>query len=318
MQDPSVQSSHPGHHENYAGTSFLAKLMAKAAEMPVFQHFITFTILFAGVLVGLETYSSIITAHHDLLKLLDAIVIAIFMIEIAIKMGGQGVRFWRYFYDPWNVFDFIIVAASLLPIGSEYAMVLRLVRLLRVLKLITALPKLQILVSALLKSIPSMGYVSIFLSILFYIYGVAAVFIFGGNDPVHFGNLQTSLLSLFRVVTLEDWTDIMYIAMKGCNNYGYSGLESLCTAPVARPLAGALFFSSFVLVGTMVILNLFIGVIMNGMDEARKELEEETLYQKEQQGESVSTVQDEIAALRAKIKEMESGLDTIAIKIDKS
>ena len=121
-----------------------------------------------------------------------------------------------------------------------------------------------------------MGYVSVLLFLLFYIYSVAAVFFFGKNDPVHFADLQTSFLTMFRVVTLEDWTDVMYINMFGCENYGYGGSEVHCVASQGNPLFAALFFVSFVLLGTMIFLNLFIGVIMNGMDEARLEqLEEE-------------------------------------------
>ena len=148
--------------------------------------------------------------------------------------------------------------------------VLRLLRLLRVLKLVKALPKLQILVSALLKSIPSMGYVTLLLFLLFYVYAVSAVFLFGHNDPLHFGDLETAMLSLFRVVTLEDWTDIMYINMYGCDRYGYTAKSIVaCTNPEANPLLASLFFVSFVLIGTMIILNLFIGVIMTGMEEAQ-------------------------------------------------
>ena len=154
--------------------------------------------------------------------------------------------------------------------------VLRLMRLLRVLKLVRAVPKLQLLVGALLRSIPSMGYVSILMFLLFYVYAVAAVIFWSENDPVHFADLQISLVSLFRAVTLEDWTDLMYIQMYGCDNYGYDGMKALCVKPSASPVGGAVFFISFVMVGTMIMLNLFIGVIMNGMDEARADqLEEE-------------------------------------------
>ena len=139
------------------------------------------------------------------------------------------------------------------------------------LKLVRALPKLQVLVSALLKSIPSMGYVSLLLFMLFYLYAVAATMFFGANDPVHFGRLEISMLSLFRTVTLEDWTDLMYIQMQGCAHYGYDGMPELCTASVSQPLTSVAFFVSFVLLGTMVILNLFVGVIMAGMDEAQAE-----------------------------------------------
>jgi voltage-gated sodium channel len=122
---------------------------------------------------------------------------------IVMKMGAEGSRPWRFFKEPWNVFDFVIVAVVFLPINSQYATVLRLARLLRVLRLVRAVPRLQILVGALLKAIPSMGYVSLLLFLVFYMYGVAAVFLFGKNDPFRFGDLPTALVTLFQVATAE-------------------------------------------------------------------------------------------------------------------
>ena len=119
-----------------------------------------------------------------------------------------------------------------------------------------------------------MFYVSILLFLLFYVYGTLAVFFYGENDPIHFRNLQNSILTLFRVVTLEDWTDVMYINMYGSNAYGYSDtdISEWNPTPSASPLGAAVFFVSFVLIGTMIVLNLVIGVIMNSMDESNKEL----------------------------------------------
>lgn len=251
----------------------MTELCRRVAGDRRFQNFITLVIIAAGVFVGLETYPSVMARAGSLLHALDKIVLTIFVVEIVIKMGAHWPLPWRYFRDPWNVFDFVIVAGAFMPFAGQYATVLRLLRLLRVLRLVRALPKLQMLVGALLKSIPSMVYVSILLLLLFYIYAVAGVFIWGANDPLHFESLQTSMLSLFRVATLEDWTDIMYINMYGCDVYGYEGMMDRCTEPSASPIAAALFFVTFVLFGTMIILNLFIGVILNGMDEVRKETE---------------------------------------------
>ena len=254
----------------------MVAFLKSIAEDKRFSNFIIGVILFAGVLVGVQTYPSLEHEWHGLLHLLDQIILWIFVLEIVIKVGSEGAKPWRYFLDPWNVFDFLIVAICFMPLDAQYVTVLRLARLLRVLKLVNALPELRIIVSALLKSIPSMFYISLLLFILFYLYAVLATFAFSTNDPVHFANLQTSFLSLFRVATLEDWTDIMYINMYGCMNYGYSG-NPLCTPETSHAFGwgAAIFFSSFVLVATMVILNLFIGVIMNGMDEAREELKAE-------------------------------------------
>jgi voltage-gated sodium channel len=254
-------------------------LLKKIALSPVFNNTIIGVIVVAGIVVGIQTYPSM--RHDPVLGMLDSIILGIFVAEIFIKMGSEGSKPWRYFLDPWNVFDFIIVAVCFLPGDTSFAAVLRLARLLRVLKLVRALPRLQVLVSALLKSIPSMFYISLLLGLLFYLYGVLGTFLYQGNDPVHFENLETGLLTMYRVSTLEDWTDVMYINMFGCHEYGYDeGSRVACDLEQAKALVGedginwsaALFFSSFTLLATMIILNLFIGVIMTGMEEAQKEL----------------------------------------------
>ena len=249
----------------------MVEILKKVANAKWFTQFVTAVILLAGVIVGLETYASVVEKYATILDLLNHLILGIFTIEVVVKMGAEGSMPWRYFRDPWNVFDFLIVAAAYLPVDAQFITVLRLARVLRVLKLVRALPKLQILVSALLKSIPSMGYVSLLLLLLFYLFAVTGTFLFSTNDPIHFENLQLSMLTLFRVVTLEDWTDVMYIQMYGCDGYGYGGNEHLCTSPNAYPVFGAVFFVAFVLIGTMIVLNLFVGVIMTGMDEAQRE-----------------------------------------------
>ena len=149
------------------------------AEAKWFQNTVTNAILVAGILVGIATYEKFSLKHQGILELLNKIVLGIFIIEIVVKMLAEGKKPWNYFKDAWNVFDFVIVAAAFMPFGGSSVATLRLLRLLRVLKLVKALPKLQMLVGALLKSIPSMGYVSILLLLLFYIYAVAGVFFFG-------------------------------------------------------------------------------------------------------------------------------------------
>ena len=243
-----------------------------------FQRLILVTILLAGVVVGVQTFKAFAGEHAIVLNTLDSFILGVFVIEAVIKILAEGNSPQNYFKNPWNVFDFIIVVACLLGpvihLGGDFLPVLRLARILRVLRLVSAIPKLQLLVSCLLRSLPSMFYVSILLFLLFYIYGTMAVFLLAENDPIHFRNLQTSILSLFRVVTLEDWTDVMYINMYGSENYGYSSNDLAKWSPIssASPLGGALFFVSFVLIGTMIVLNLVIGVIMNSMDESNAEM----------------------------------------------
>ncbi|WP_132066286.1 ion transporter, partial [Aquimarina spinulae] len=177
----------------------MVNLCKSISKSKWFQDLVTIAILIAGVLVGIATYPKFSSKHEQVLELLNQIILGVFIIEIVVKVIAEGGKPWLYFTDGWNVFDFIIVAAAFLPFGGSSIAILRLLRLLRVLKLIKALPKLQMLVGALLKSIPSMGYVSILLLLLFYIYAVAGVFFFSENDPIHFQDLQRSMLSLFRV-----------------------------------------------------------------------------------------------------------------------
>lgn len=294
----------------------MVRILKKIAESSWFQNFIILIIIAAGVVVGLETYPSIAKRCGSILHFLNDAILWIFVVEVVIKMGAEGRKPWRYFHDPWNVFDFLIVAACFMPVGTQYVMVLRLARLLRVLKLVRALPKLQILVGALIKSLPSIGYISILLMLLFYLYAVTATFLFSGNDPVHFGSLQMSMLSLFRAVTLEDWTDLMYIQMQGCDKYGYDSIMHMCTAPKAMPVVSSFFFVSFVLVGTMVVLNLFIGVIMTGMDEAKKEANEESARWKRESMPAVEVtgVEDDLLALKAKFEELQEEIYQIHLK----
>ena len=250
----------------------------KIIKAKLFDNFIIGIILFAGLLVGVQTYKEFANRHIEILTFLDSLVLAIFTLEAVIKILAEGKRPINYFRNAWNVFDFLIVTVCLmeplLPLDAEFLPVLRLARILRVLRLVTVVPKLQLIVGTLLKSIPSMFYVCILLFLLFYMYGAMGVFLYGDNDPIHFRNLQTALLSLFRVTTLEDWTDVMYINMYGSDNYGYSpeDLARWTPVPTASPLGAAFFFVSFVLIGTMVVLNLVIGVIMNSMDEMNAEM----------------------------------------------
>lgn len=304
--------------------SSISALCLRIANSTWFQASIIAVILLAGVVVGIQTYelsSANVRAYSHILHAVDTIILIIFTIEVVVKILAEGNKPWNYFKDAWNVFDFLIVAvcylAFVMPtIDAGFIAVLRLARILRVFKLVTALPKLQMLVGALLKSIPSMFYVGILLGLLFYIYAAMGVFVFGENDPVHFGSLHKSMLSLFRVVTLEDWTDIMYINMFGCdvNIWGYAA-ESGCTNPQANPVLGAFFFVSFVLIGTMIVLNLFIGVIMSAMDEVKEEEEERMALERSLKEGTAIDVKTQIDLIGDQILALKKELDKLKLRV---
>jgi len=240
-----------------------------------FERFIICVIIAAGILVGVQTYPDISAKNHNLITILETLIILIFLIEAILKIASEMPHPLQYFKNSWNVFDFIIVVGVLLPIGGSFLPVLRLLRVFRVFRLVTTMPKMRLIVGALLKSIPSMMHIFMLLGIIFYIYAVMATFTFSENDPIHFENLPTSMLTLFRMVTLEDWTDVMYINMYGCDQYGYDGARLECTNPSASPIGAALFFSSFVVVCGLIVLNFAIGVVINSMDEMKEEMENE-------------------------------------------
>lgn len=267
-----------------------------------FRYFILALILLSGVIVGLETYPKFRQDFAEIFRLLDQVIIYVFLGEIVLKLLAEGKKPWLYFMDSWNVFDFIIVAICFVPnIDTHFIMVLRLARILRVFRVISIFPKLQILVNALLKSIPSMGYVVILLFLIFYIYAVVGSFLFAHGDPVHFGTLHISMITLFKVLTLEGWADIMNIQLYGSDDL------SLQTTMKPGAFGVVAYFVSFILMGAMIVMNLFIGVIMNSMQESHNELEKILL--KKQQAESgtaglLADLEDKIDGLKSDIQKL--------------
>ncbi len=259
-------------------------LLRRITDSGWFQHGITAVIIANGVVIGLDTSQAIREAHPVLLFALNKLFLAIFVVEAAIKIGAEHPHPSRYFKDGWNVFDFTIVVISLLPATGELATLARLARLLRVLRLVSALPELRLIVATLVRSIPSMGHVIMLMSIIFYVYGVAGYHLFHEVDPTHWRTLGISLLSLFRIVTLEDWTDIMYAAM-ATHSWAWA------------------YFVSFVVLGTFVVINLFIAVVLNNLDEAKQERlrELETPPGREEILRELKTAQEMLARLERRL-----------------
>ncbi|HFA52028.1 MAG TPA: ion transporter [Bacteroidetes bacterium] len=295
----------------------MIKLCKHIAQANWFNTTVILAILLAGIVVGIETYGEAVEKWLPLLHSLDWLILWVFTVEAAIKILAEGDKPWRYFKDPWNIFDYIIVVVCWLAVflpgmDADFVAVFRLARILRVLRLVHALPQLKLLVDAMLKSIPSMAYVGILLFLLFYIYGVMGVFVFGKNDPVHFGDLLTSIVTLFQITTLEGWADIMFLNVHGCEDAVY-GLEGGCPKPKASGIWAMVYFISFVLIGTMIVMNLFIGVIMNSMDEVRNEqVLEERLRQAKG---DVPLIDVEIEAVKKQMEDIWDKLDFIAFQV---
>eukprot|EP00939_MAST-03C_sp_MAST-3C-sp1_P002002 g2002.t1 len=248
-----------------------------------FQNLITVVILSAGVVVGIEAD----TGKEQ--SAANAVILIVFIVEIIVKVIAEYDRPLRFFYhdgklDKWNVFDFVVVAGSLVPMGSASSIVtmLRLLRLLRVLKLVRALPELQVIVEALMNGVKSIYYIGIIMFLFFYVFGILGMILFRDNDPWHFGTLHDTLLTLFRSTTLEDWTDVMYVNMLGCMNYGYEDFPDLCDPELSadpndavRRFFVQLYFWVVVSYGGLMLVPLFIGVIVSSMEEAVQAQKEE-------------------------------------------
>ena len=224
------------------------RLVNKAA----FEYTIIALILLNGVFLGLGTSPVLEQQYGNLLQLGNQIVLGVFIVEALLKMLAFAPRVDMYFRDGWNVFDFLVIAFSLVPATGEFAMVARLARLLRVLRLISAIRELRLIVAALVRSIPSVGHVMLLMSIIVYIYAIIGYQLFHEHDPMHWRSLGISVLTLFNIITLEGWTVVMDNAMQ------------------LHPWAW-IYFVSFVIAGTFVVINLFIAIIINNLDDAKAE-----------------------------------------------
>ncbi len=263
----------------------LVQLSGRVAHSHSFEYFIIAVIIANGVLLGLETSPDLVHRYGDLLNWGNRIALGIFIVEALLKMLALSPRPQRYFKDGWNIFDFLVIVFSLLPATSQFAMITRLARLLRVVRLISAIQDLRMIVSALVRSIPSVMHVILLMSIVVYIYAIMGYHLFHEHDPENWRNLGVSVLTLFNIITLEGWTDIMNRAME------------------RYPLAW-IYFVSFVVIGTFVVINMFIAIIINNLDDAKRErLEQLDLPPTGDQ------LLQEIRATQAALRRLEERLD---------
>lgn len=254
----------------------------KVRDNKLFEMFVIAVIIFSALTIGIQTYELHPTVETILVSL-DYAITLFFVVEIAIRMAAED-RLRDFFKKGWNVFDFIIVTVSLIPLDdSEYAMIARILRLFRVMRLISFIPELRVLVSALLSALPRMGYVALLMFIIFYLYAVIGNLLFANINPVLWGDLGISLLTLFRVATFESWTSIMYETMKV---YGLSWI----------------YFVTFIFFSAFVFLNMMIGIVLEVLDEERKKHErEKEIDLKQELVSHEERIEQEIAALHQKL-----------------
>ena len=214
-------------------------------EESKFQNFIVSLIIINSITIGMETSKSWMESYGEFFEHLDQLILGVFVLEILLKLYAFGFRFFR---NAWNLFDFAIVAIAVIPAAGAFS-VFRTIRILRTLRLIKNVPKLRVIIEALIKSIPSIGWIMILLMTVFYIFAVLATNLYGAAFPHWFGTIGESMFTLFQVMTLESWA-----------------------TGIARPMMEQMpfayfFFIPFILIATYTTLNIFIAIVVNTMNE---------------------------------------------------
>jgi len=210
---------------------------------PHFETVILCLIILNSITLALETSPGAMQAVGGFLHIIDSIFLAIFVVELLLRLTADFKGFWR---DPWRIFDFIVVAIALLPTTGPLA-VLRALRILRVLRLISAVPAMRRVVTGLLGAMPGMASIVFLIGIIFFVFSVIATKMFGGAFPEWFGSLGASAYTLFQIMTLESWS-----------------MGIVRPVMVEFPLAWILFIP-FIIITAFTVLNLFIGVIVDAM-----------------------------------------------------
>lgn len=251
-------------------------------EHPRFERAVIALILLNALVLGLEAIPSVQLAHGVQLGLLDRIIVAVFVVEIGLRLS---VYRREYFRDPWNVFDVAVVVVALIPQSAALA-ALRTLRVLRVLRLVARVPSMRRVVTALLAAVPGLGSIVALLSLLLYVAAVMATGLFGAAAPEYFGSLGTSLFTLFQVMTLEGWPDVARRVMQ------------------ELPWAWA-FFLVYILVSTFAVLNLFIAVMVNAMQsQVEHDQEQSRADQMREMRESFERLSAELTELRTEIRRL--------------
>ena len=254
--------------------------LVKIRSNKIFEMSVIAVIIGSALLIGAKTFQ-LSELTEKIVGWLDIAVTVFFLIELSVRfLADDNKR--SFFKDPWNIFDTLVVLISLIPIGhADTALIARLVRVFRVLRMISIIPELRMLLNSLLKALPQLGYVLLLMFIIFYVYAAVGATLFSRINPDLWGDVAVSMLTLFRVMTFEDWTDVMYETMT---------VYSLSWT----------YYLSFIFLTAFAFLNMVIGIVVNVMND------EHARIQKEEAAEANEpTLQDlktELAEIKALIQ----------------
>lgn len=255
--------------------------LRKIDNSKIFQGIVIAVILLSALLIGAKTHN-LSSNVVSILLLLDVAVTVFFAIEICIRYLASPKK-KHFFKSGWNIFDTIIVIGSLVPSGGSGVLLARLLRVFRVLRLVSMVPELRLLINALLKAIPRMGYIALLMFVIFYIYAAIGSMYFHPINEVLWGDVSISMLTLFRVATFEDWTDVMY--------------ETMAVHPLSW-----IYYLTFIFLTAFIFLNMMVGTVLEVMSQEHEQ------FRAEQHGETGDGGEP---ASRAQIDKLESEIAEI-------
>ena len=267
--------------------------LARVVDSNPFTTVVVATIVVNAVVLGLTTYEGIEDRWGRTLDVVNAACLAVFVVELLVRIASYWPRPWAFFRSGWNVFDFVVVGAAFVPGIRQNSTLLRLARLLRVVRIVRVLPDLRVLLLGIWRSVPPLVSIGAVTAMILFVYGMVGWILFGDELPEQWGNIGRAMLTLFVMLTLEDFPTYMDAAMD------------------VEPWAWV-YFVSFILVAAFIILNVLIGVVLNSMEEAR-ELDRRRLL-RERHGvtrpspvdpEAHAPVAERIAILRSALDELE-------------
>ncbi|MEM0910909.1 MAG: ion transporter [Pseudomonadota bacterium] len=260
--------------------------LIKLRHYKAFEFFVITVIIVSALEIGAKTYDLSPSALY-LTKYLDVFITVFFLVEILIRFIAEENK-RHFFKSGWNVFDTLVVVISLIPIDdSELVLLARLVRIFRVLRMISIVPELRTLINSLFIALPRLGYVVLLMFIIFYIYAAIGSFLFSEINPVLWGNIAISMLTLFRVMTFEDWTDVQY--------------ETMDVYPMSW-----IFYVTFIFFTAFAFLNMVIGIVVGVMEEEHTRERAEKLKEQNLVEPTMFDLQNQIAALSQQIKELKT------------
>lgn len=225
--------------------------LARLVDSDRFAGVIAAVIVINAVVLGLETYPGIVATYGDQLVLLNEVCFAIFVVELVLRLASYGRDIRSFFRSGWNVFDLVVIGAVFIPGVREQAQLLRLLRLARIVRLVRYLPDARILLMTVIKSIPSLFSMVVLTVLLLFVYGMIGWSLFGAALPETWGTIGRSMLTLFILLTLENFPTYLQ--------------EAEAISPYA-----IVFFISYVLLAAFVVFNLLIGIVIGSMERARE------------------------------------------------